>query len=67
LTIASDVNQVLSTIKGIEAQLSSMALNTNVPEASQIFHETMLIVGEIKTDLQNRKTQLEIEEPQYKS
>ncbi|MBS8264368.1 DUF1657 domain-containing protein [Mesobacillus boroniphilus] len=67
MTIASDVNQVLSTIKGIEAQLSSMALNTNIPEASKIFHETMLVVGEIKTDLQNRKTQLEIEEPQYKS
>ena len=67
MTIASDVNQVLSTIKGIEAQLSSMALTTNVPEASKVFHETMLVVGEIKTDLQNRKTQLETEEPQYKS
>jgi hypothetical protein len=67
LTIASDVNQVLSTIKGIEAQLSSMALNSNIPEASKIFHETMMIIEEIKLDLQNRKTQLEIEEPQYKS
>jgi hypothetical protein len=67
LTIASDVNQILSTIKGIEAQLSSMAMNTSIPEASKIFHETMLVIGEIKTDLQERKTQLEIEEPQYKS
>lgn len=67
MTIASDVNQVLSTIKGIEAQLSSLALNTDIPEASKIFHETMLVIGEIKTDLQKRKTQLEIEEPQYKS
>jgi hypothetical protein len=67
VTIASDVNQVLSTIKGIEAQLSSLALNTDIPEASKIFHETMLVIGEIKTDLQKRKTQLEIEEPQYKS
>ncbi|MBT2686139.1 DUF1657 domain-containing protein [Bacillus sp. ISL-37] len=67
MTIASDVNQILSTIKGIEAQLSSMAMNTSIPEASKIFHETMLVIGEIKTDLQERKTQLEIEEPQYKS
>jgi hypothetical protein len=67
VTIASDVNQVLSTIKGIEAQLSSLALNTDIPEASKIYHETMLVIGEIKTDLQKRKTQLEIEEPQYKS
>lgn len=58
MTIASDVNQVLSTIKGIEAQLSSMAMNTSIPEASKIFHETMLVIGEIKTDLQKRKTQL---------
>ncbi|GAM13978.1 DUF1657 domain-containing protein [Mesobacillus selenatarsenatis] len=67
MTIASDVNQVLSTIKGIEAQLSSMSMNTSNPEASKIFHETMLVIGEIKTDVQKRKTQLEIEEPQYKS
>ncbi|WP_226641957.1 DUF1657 domain-containing protein [Mesobacillus subterraneus] len=67
MTVASNLNQLLSTIKGIEAQLSTMALNTNVPEASTIFHETMLIIGEIKTDLQDRKTQIEKEEPQYKS
>ncbi|MBT2637964.1 MULTISPECIES: DUF1657 domain-containing protein [unclassified Bacillus (in: firmicutes)] len=67
MTVASDINQLLSTIKGIEAQLSSMALNTNIPEASKVFHETMLVIGEIKTDLQDRKTQIEIEEPQYKS
>ncbi|MGV2938772.1 DUF1657 domain-containing protein [Mesobacillus sp. LC4] len=67
MTVASNMNQLLFTIKGIEAQLSTMALNTNVPEASTIFHETMLIIGEIKTDLQDRKTQIEKEEPQYKS
>ncbi|MBT2693794.1 DUF1657 domain-containing protein [Bacillus sp. ISL-55] len=67
MTIGSDVNQVLSTIKGIEAQLSSMAMNTTSPEASKVFHETMLVIGEIKTDLQKRKTELEIAEPQYKS
>jgi hypothetical protein len=65
LTVAANVNQCLSTIKGIEAQLSSMALNTTVDEASKVFHETMLIIDEIKNDLENRKTQLEVEEPQY--
>jgi ABC-type transporter Mla subunit MlaD len=67
LTVAADINQLLATIKGIEAQLSTMALNTNIPEASKIFHETMLVIGEIKTDLQDRRTQIEKEEPQYKS
>ncbi|WP_079509268.1 DUF1657 domain-containing protein [Mesobacillus jeotgali] len=67
MTVGADVNQVLSTIKGIEAQLSALALNSNVPEASKSFHETMLVISEIKTDLEKRKIQLEIEEPQYKN
>lgn len=66
MTVAANVNQCLSTIKGIEAQLSSMAINTTVDEASRIFHETMLVINEIKLDLENRKTELEIQEPQYK-
>jgi hypothetical protein len=66
LTVAANVNQCLSTIKGIEAQLSTMALNTTVDEASRIFHETMLVINEIKSDLEDRKTELEIQEPQYK-
>jgi hypothetical protein len=66
LTVAANVNQCLSTIKGIEAQLSSLAINSTVDEASRIFHETMLVINEIKLDLENRKTELEIQEPQYK-
>ncbi|MCM3121871.1 DUF1657 domain-containing protein [Mesobacillus sp. AQ2] len=67
MTVGSNVNQVLSTIKGIEAQLSAMALNSTIPEASRVFHETMLVITEIKTDLEERKIKVEIEEPQYKS
>ncbi|RSD25531.1 DUF1657 domain-containing protein [Mesobacillus subterraneus] len=67
MTVAANVNQCLSTLKGIEAQLSSLALNTSVPEASKAFHETMLVIGEIKADLKKRKMQIEIEEPQYKN
>jgi hypothetical protein len=66
VTVAANVNQCLSTIKGIEAQLSSLALNTTIPEASKVFHETMLMIEEIKMDLEKRKEQLEVEEPQYK-
>ncbi|HAQ08887.1 MAG TPA: hypothetical protein DCR24_15775 [Bacillus bacterium] len=66
MTVAANVNQCLSTIKGIEAQLSSLALNSSIEEASRVFHETMMVIEEIKMDLQDRKTQLEVEEPQYK-
>jgi isochorismate synthase EntC len=66
MTVAANVNQCLSTIKGIEAQLSTLALNSNIEESSKVFHETMLVINEIKMDLEKRKNELEVEEPQYK-
>ena len=67
MTVASNVNQCLSTIKGIEAQLSILALQARDEEALRIFHDTMLTISEIKEDLNARKNKLELEEPQYKS
>ncbi|WP_078410501.1 DUF1657 domain-containing protein [Priestia abyssalis] len=66
MTIAANVNQCLSTIKGIQSQLSSLALNSMDEEAQRIFHKNMLLMDEIKQDLQARVYELEIEEPQYK-
>ncbi|MDR6122903.1 copper chaperone CopZ [Bacillus sp. SLBN-46] len=65
MTIASNVKQCLSTIKGIEAQLSSMALNSLDKEAQVIFHDATLTIEEIKKDLQYRVLELERMEPQY--
>lgn len=67
MTIASNVNQCLATIKGIEAQLSIFALNSMDEEAQKTFHEAMLVMDEIKNDLLVRKNKLEFEEPQYKT
>jgi hypothetical protein len=66
VTIASNVKQCLSTIKGIEAQLASLALNSLDEEAKVVFHGTMLIIGDVKKDLQYRVLELERQEPQYK-
>ena len=66
VTIASNVKQCLSTIKGIEAQLSSFALNSVDRDTQVIFHEASLTIGEIKKDLQYRVLELERQEPQYK-
>ena len=65
VTIASNVKQCLSTMKGIEAQLSSMALNSLEKEAQVIFHEATLTLGEKRKDLQYRVLELERLEPQY--
>ncbi len=66
MTIASNVNQCIASIKGIEAQLSTLAINAQDREAQRIFHEVMMEIGEIKQDLLERKNILELEEPQYK-
>ncbi len=52
MTIASNVKQCLSNIKGIESQLSSLALNSLDEGAKEIFHETMLTMALVKKDLQ---------------
>lgn len=67
MTVAANVNQCLSTIKGIEAQLSLFALNFQDDTAKRILHESMLVMEEVKKDLQIRITELELEEPQYKN
>ena len=66
MTVYSNVKQCLVTIQGIEAQLSTFALNSQDEKAQQTFHNAMLIVGEVYKDLQKRITELEVMEPQYK-
>jgi hypothetical protein len=66
MTIISNVKQCMSTIKGIEAQLSSLSLNSQDEKAQQTFHEMMLIMSEVKNDIQIRQKEMELEEPQYK-
>jgi hypothetical protein len=66
MTIASNVKQAFATIKNIESQLSSLALNSLDESAKKAFHEAMLDVGKIKEDLQSRVYELERAEPQYK-
>lgn len=66
MTIASDVKLCLSSLKGIEANLSSLAIRTEVEQSQRTFHETMTIVHEVILDLQKRVGELEREEGQYK-
>ena len=66
MTTISSVKQSLSTIKAIEAQLSTLALQSHEEKAQQTFHEMMLLIGEVKKDLHDRKVEMELEEPQYK-
>ncbi len=65
MTIASNVKQTFATVKNIESQLSSLALNSLDVEAQKVFHDAMLTIGKVKGDLQSRVYELERAEPQY--
>lgn len=67
MTIASNVNQCVATVKGIEAQLSILALISEEESAQRAFHEVMIEMEKIRNELQARVTQIELEEPQYKN
>ncbi|MGG3892172.1 DUF1657 domain-containing protein [Metabacillus fastidiosus] len=66
MTVGSDVKQCLAIVKGIDASLSNLAIVSQDKEAQRIFHEMMLVMGEVKEDLQKRVSKLELEEFQYK-
>lgn len=66
MTVGSQVKQCLSSLKSIEASLSSLALRTQDIEAKRNLHETMLVTHEVVLDLQKRVGELEQEELQYK-
>lgn len=67
MTVVSNVQQCFTSLKGIENQLSIMALNSNDEDARRVFHKSMLTISDIKKDLQDRILVLQREEPQYQS
>ncbi|MGM7722368.1 DUF1657 domain-containing protein [uncultured Metabacillus sp.] len=66
MTVGSQVKQCLSTLKSIEASLSSLAITSQDEEAKKVFHEMMMKMEEVKEDVKMRVGQLEREEYQYK-
>ncbi|QGQ46107.1 DUF1657 domain-containing protein [Metabacillus sediminilitoris] len=66
MTVGAQVKQCLSTVKGIEASLSSLAITSQDEDAKRTFHEMMMVMAEVKEDLKIRVGQLEMEEFQYK-
>ncbi|MED4399853.1 DUF1657 domain-containing protein [Metabacillus fastidiosus] len=66
MTVGSDVKQCLAIVKGIDASLSNLAIVSQDEETKRVFHEMMLLIGEVKEDLQKRVGKLELEEFQYK-
>ncbi|WP_078553194.1 DUF1657 domain-containing protein [Bacillus alkalicellulosilyticus] len=66
MTVASQVKQCLSTLKGIEATLDTFSLEAKNEETRKVFHETCLLTRRVIADIEVRTGELEREEPQYK-
>ncbi|AXR19790.1 DUF1657 domain-containing protein [Bacillus thuringiensis] len=66
MTVIASVKTCLASVRGAQASLSSLSLNSTDDEAKRVFHECMLEMDSVITDLKDRVSVLEREEPQYK-
>ncbi|MCQ6349961.1 DUF1657 domain-containing protein, partial [Bacillus cereus] len=55
-----------ASVRGAQASLSSLSLNSQDAESNRLFHECMLEMDRVIADLQNMISVLEREEHQYK-
>lgn len=66
MTVASQVKTCLSSLKGAQASLEQFALETQNESAKTLFTNEAEQTQQIVTQVENRVTELESEEPQYK-
>lgn len=66
MTVASQVKQVLATLKGSQGTIRLYAAQAQKDETRAVYDEAMDITSEIIHDLEKRLSALEYEEPQYK-
>jgi hypothetical protein len=66
MTVATQVKQTLASLKSAQANLETFALNTQNQQAKQLFSQAAEQTKSIVNNLEQRVTELENEEPQYK-
>ncbi|CAH2462623.1 MULTISPECIES: DUF1657 domain-containing protein [Bacillus] len=66
MTVIASVKTCLASLRGAQASLSSLSLNSEDEETKRVFHECMLEMDSVIADLKDRVSLLEREEPQYK-
>ncbi|MDA4081691.1 DUF1657 domain-containing protein [Bacillus cereus] len=66
MTVIASVKTCLASVRGAQASLSSLSLNSQDEESKRLFHECMLEMDSVIADLKDRISVLEREEPQYK-
>ncbi|MGX5474983.1 DUF1657 domain-containing protein [Bacillus toyonensis] len=66
MTVIASVKTCLASLRGAQASLSSLSLNSQDEESKRVFHECMLEMDSVIADVTDRVSVLEREEPQYK-
>ncbi|GED72232.1 hypothetical protein BRE01_59340 [Brevibacillus reuszeri] len=66
MTVSAQVKQALASLKGAQADLETFALSTQNQQAKQLYTQAAEQTQTIVNNLQQRVTELENEEPQYK-
>lgn len=66
MTVASQIKQVLATLKGSQGTLRLYAAQAQKDEARAAYDEAVETTSEIIHDLEKRLSAVEYQEPQYK-
>jgi hypothetical protein len=66
MTVASQVKQVLATLKGSQGTLRLYSAQAQEDETRAVYDEAMDTTSEIIHDLEKRLSAIEKQEPQYK-
>lgn len=65
MTVATQIQQVLASLKSAQASLESFALETENPQAKQLFQNAAQQTQVIVDNVNGRLMQIQEEEPQY--
>lgn len=66
MTVASQVKTCMASLKSAQASLEQFALETQNQEAKNLFTNAAQQTQQIVDQVENRVSQIENEEPQYK-
>lgn len=66
MPVGTQVKTALSNLKSAQADLENFALSTQDQQAKKLFTNAAQQTDQIVSDLEDRVTQIENEEPQYK-
>ncbi|HHT7240545.1 TPA: DUF1657 domain-containing protein [Bacillus cereus] len=66
MAVIASVKTCLASVRGTQASLSSLSLNSKDEEVKHVFQECMLEMDSVIADLKDKVSVLEREKPQYK-